>query len=80
MFSRPPRQLRNRNVARLVKGNRTVKFHDLVECVDVDQHYHEKLNLESERAIFPHHRIRRILMLCLMRNGSCCMIPLPHEL
>ena len=53
MSSRPPRQLRNRNVARSVKGNRTVKFHDLVECVDRDQHYHEKITLERECAIFP---------------------------
>ena len=53
MSSRPSRQLRNRNVAHSVKGNRTVQFHDLVECVDLDQHYHEKLNLESEHPLFP---------------------------
>ena len=53
MSSRPPRQLRSRNVARSVKKNRTVKFHDLVECVDENQRYYEKINLEREWAIFP---------------------------
>ena len=42
MSSRPPRQLRSRNVARLVKGSKTVKFHDIVECVELDQCYREK--------------------------------------
>ena len=56
MSSRPPRQLRSRNVARSVKGGgggKTVKFHDMVECVELDQHYREKLNLEGKYTIFP---------------------------
>ena len=53
MSSRPPRQLRSRNVARSVKGSKIVKFHDMVECVELDQHYREKLNLEGKYTIFP---------------------------
>ena len=30
-----------------------MKFHDLVECVELDQYYQEKLILEGEHAIFP---------------------------
>ena len=30
-----------------------MKFHDIVECVELDQHYREKLNLEGEHTIFP---------------------------
>ena len=52
MSSRPNRQLRNRNVARSVKGSKTVKFHDIVECVELDQYYREKLNTENEHTIF----------------------------
>ena len=53
MSSRPPRQLRSRNIARSVKENKTVRFHDTVECVEVDQHYCENLRPQGERTIFP---------------------------
>ena len=53
MSSRPPRQLRSRSVARSVKGSKTVKFHDIVECVELDQYYQEKLNSEGEHTLFP---------------------------
>ena len=53
MTSRPPRQLRNRNVARSVKETKTVRFHDIVECVELDQHYCEDLRQQGERTIFP---------------------------
>ena len=59
-----------------------MKFHDIVECVELDQHYREKLNLEGDSLnilFFFHHNIRRILMLCHVRNGSFYMIPRPHE-
>ena len=78
--SRPPRQLRSRNVARSVKGSKTVKFHDIVECVELDQHYRESLVWKVNILSFLHHNIRRILMLCHVRDGSFYMIPHPHEL
>ena len=52
MSSRPPRQLRNRNVARSIKDNKTVKFHGVVDCVESDQHYQEKIRGEGESNIF----------------------------
>ena len=52
MSSRPPRQLRNRNVARLIKGDKVVKFHDVVDCIDFDQHYQEEIRGESKSNIF----------------------------
>ena len=51
--SRPPRQLRSRSVARSVKGSKTVKFHDTVECVELDQYYKEELKSEGEHTLFP---------------------------
>ena len=51
--SRPSRQLRSRNVARSVKESKTVKFHDIVECMELDHYYQEKLKLEGEHTIFP---------------------------
>ena len=53
MTSRPPRQLRNRNVARSAKGTKIVSFYDTVECVELDQHYCEDLRQQGERTIFP---------------------------
>ena len=47
MTSRPPRQLRSRNVARSVKEMKTVRFHDIVECVELDQHYCEDLRQQK---------------------------------
>ena len=41
--SRPSRQLRSRNVARSVKESKTVKFHDIVECMKLDHYYQEKV-------------------------------------
>ena len=29
-----------------------MKFHDIVECIELDQHYQERLHLESEHTIF----------------------------
>ena len=29
-----------------------MKFHDVVECIELDQHYQEKLHLEGEHPIF----------------------------
>ena len=52
MSSRPPRQLRNRNVARLIRGDKVVKFHDVVDCIDFDQHYQEEIRGESKSNIF----------------------------
>ena len=54
----PPRQLRSRNVARLIKGNKTVKFHDVVDCIELDQHYQEKIRGEGESTIFPSSQYR----------------------
>ena len=51
--SRPPRQLRNRNVARSLKGSKTVRFCELVDCVELDQCFQEKIQFESEGALFP---------------------------
>ena len=51
--SRPPRQLRSRNVARSIKESKIVKFHDIVECIELDQPYQERLQLESKYTIFP---------------------------
>ena len=56
--SRPPRQLRSRNVARSIKGSKTVKFHDVVDCIELDQRYQEKIHLEGENTIFPSSQYR----------------------
>ena len=53
MSSRPPRQLRSRNVARSIKEKKIVRFHNTVECVELDQHYCEDLRLQSEQTIYP---------------------------
>ena len=53
MTSRPSRQLRSRNIARSVKENKTVRFYDKVECVELNQHYSENLRQQGERTIFP---------------------------
>ena len=57
--SRPPRQLRSRNVARSIKGSKTVKFHDVVDCIESNQHYQEKIHLEGESTIFPSSQYSR---------------------
>ena len=50
--SRSPRQLRNRSVARSIMGERNVKFHDVIDCIDQDQHYQESTQFEKEGTLF----------------------------
>ena len=51
--SRPPRQLRNRNVARSVKGSKNVRFCEFVDCIEQDQRFQENIQFESEGTLFP---------------------------
>ena len=51
--SRPPRQLRNRSVARSLKGSKNVKFCEFVEYLEQDQCFKEKTRFESGEALFP---------------------------
>ena len=51
--SRPSRQLRNRNVARSVKGSKSVRFHDVVDCVEQDHYYQERVHFDKEGTLFP---------------------------
>ena len=52
MSSRPLRQLRNRNVARSIRDNKDVRFCDIVDCIEFDQHSQEKIRGEGESNIF----------------------------
>ena len=72
--SRPPRQLRSRNVARSIKGSKTVKFYDVVDCIELNQHYQEKkIHLEGESTIFPSSQYREDID-AMLRNGNFYMI------
>ena len=51
--SRPSRQLRNRSVARSVSKDRKVRFQEVIECVEQDQHYRENIRVEKEGTLFP---------------------------
>ena len=51
--SRPPRQLRNRSVARSVKGSKSVTFCELIECIEQDQCFREKIQDEGKGNLFP---------------------------
>ena len=51
--SRNLRQLRNRTVARSIKGNQRVKFNEVTDCVYQDQHYEECIQFEKEGTLFP---------------------------
>ena len=51
--SRPPRQLRSRNVARSVKGSKNVKFYEIADCIEQDRCFQEKVNFENEKSLFP---------------------------
>ena len=51
--SRPPRQVRNRNVARSLKGSKNIKFCEYVECIEQDRCFQEKTQFESGEALFP---------------------------
>ena len=53
--SRPVRQLRNRNVARLLKGSKSVRFKDVVDCIDQESTATKKIpiNLDKEGTLFP---------------------------
>ena len=51
--SRPPRQLRNRSVARSVKGSKNVTFCEFIECIEQDQCFREKIQDEGKGTLFP---------------------------
>ena len=51
--SRPSRQLRNRSVARSVSKDRRVRFQEVVDCVEQDQHHHENVKFEKEGTLLP---------------------------
>ena len=51
--SRPSRQLRNRSVARSVSKDRRVRFQEVIDCVEQDQHYHENIKFDKEGTLFP---------------------------
>ena len=51
--SRPPRQLRNRSVARSVRGSKSVKFHEYLDCIEQDQCFREKIQDEGKGTLFP---------------------------
>ena len=51
--SRPPRQLRNRSVARSVRGSKDVTFCDYIECIEQDQCFREKIQDEGKGTLFP---------------------------
>ena len=48
--SRNLRQLRNRTVARSIRGNQSVKFNEVIDCVCQDQ---ERVQFEKEGTLFP---------------------------
>ena len=79
--SRPPRQLRSRNVARSIKCNKTVKFHDVVDCIELNQHYQEKIQGEGESTNFPSSQYQEdIDAMPREKDGNFYMILHPHEL
>ena len=51
--SRNHRQLRNRTVARSIKGNQRVKFNEVIDGVCQYQHYKESIQFEKEGTVFP---------------------------
>ena len=53
MSPRPPRELRNRSVARSVYTKKQVSFSSLVECIDSDHRYQKTQDLDKDGTLFP---------------------------
>ena len=77
--SRPPRQLRNRNVARSVKGSKSVRFHDVVECVEQDHYYQESVHLDKEGTLFPSFQSRDDIELLSRERWELLYDPTPSR-
>ena len=68
--SRPPRQLRNRNVARSVKNSKSVRFYDVVDCVEQNHCYQESVHLDKEGTLFPPFQSRDDIELLSQKSGN----------
>ena len=77
--TRTPRQLRNRSVARSITSKRSVKFHEVVDCLEQDQHYQERIQFEKEGTLFPPLEHREDMNYLSRKNGNFSMILLHRE-
>ena len=48
-----------------------MKFHDIVECIELDQSYQERLHLESKHTIFPSSQYQEDIDAMPRENGNC---------
>ena len=77
--SRPSRQLRNRNVARSVKDSKSVKFHEVVGCVEQDHYYQESVHFDKEGTLFPPFQSRDDVELLSRERWELLYDPTPSR-
>ena len=76
---KPPRQLRNRNVARSVITDRKVQFSSLVDCIDGDHRYQEPKSLIRKEPCFHLISIREISITCHENGWELLHDPTPSR-